>query len=231
VSHMQRVSTPDTRGEGQDRRGDARGDASPRPRRGARDEDAPTRTRILDAAIECFSRFGNDKTTLNDIAVAARLSRQTIYRYFPDRLTMLEAVLNLEDDRLRAEVARIAGSEPTFEAFLGALVRYRMATYARYHTRQHLLDADRSLLNSLFLSSHDQRELLRELLVPQLEAARRRGEIPDDLLLAQAAEWIAISLQGLSTLTTGATFDLDDPTEVGRFYAGHLCRGLRGSAA
>ncbi|MEW2355859.1 TetR family transcriptional regulator [Spirillospora sp. NPDC029432] len=39
-----------------------------------------TRERIIDAAEECFARFGVAKTTVEDIAVAAKLSRATVYR-------------------------------------------------------------------------------------------------------------------------------------------------------
>ncbi|MEV5572651.1 helix-turn-helix domain-containing protein [Spirillospora sp. NPDC052269] len=38
------------------------------------------RERIIDAAEECFRRFGVAKTTVEDIAAAAGLSRATVYR-------------------------------------------------------------------------------------------------------------------------------------------------------
>lgn len=185
-----------------------------------------TRVRILDAAILCFTQFGNDKTTLNDVARVAGLARQTIYRYFSDRRALLEAVQELEDGRLRAKVAVIAESAPTLESFLQGLVEARVATRSRYRTRQHLLELDRGLVHSLFLSREHTLSLIRELIAPQLEAAGRRGELVDGLDLDQAAEWIAITLTTLGTLTTSTSFDLDDPTEVGRFYARHICRGL-----
>ncbi|MBO2448139.1 TetR/AcrR family transcriptional regulator [Actinomadura barringtoniae] len=39
-----------------------------------------TRERIIDAAEKCFARFGLAKTTVEDIAAAAGLSRATVYR-------------------------------------------------------------------------------------------------------------------------------------------------------
>ncbi|WP_019629388.1 TetR/AcrR family transcriptional regulator [Actinomadura atramentaria] len=39
-----------------------------------------TRERIIDAAQDCFARFGVAKTTVEDIAAAAGLSRATVYR-------------------------------------------------------------------------------------------------------------------------------------------------------
>ena len=60
-----------------------------------------TRLRILEAAVACFTQFGNERTTLNDVARVASVTRQTIYRYFPDRAALLEAVRDLEEQRLR----------------------------------------------------------------------------------------------------------------------------------
>ncbi|TYB47742.1 TetR/AcrR family transcriptional regulator [Actinomadura chibensis] len=39
-----------------------------------------TRERIIDAAADCFGRRGVAKTTVEDIAAAAKLSRATVYR-------------------------------------------------------------------------------------------------------------------------------------------------------
>lgn len=40
------------------------------------------RERLIDAAERCFTRFGAAKTTLEDIAAEAGVSRATVYRYF-----------------------------------------------------------------------------------------------------------------------------------------------------
>jgi AcrR family transcriptional regulator len=42
-----------------------------------------TRTRILEAAVACVERWGLAKTSLEDVANEARLSRATVYRHFP----------------------------------------------------------------------------------------------------------------------------------------------------
>ncbi len=41
-----------------------------------------SRTRILDAAVTCIERWGLAKTSLEDVANEAGLSRATVYRYF-----------------------------------------------------------------------------------------------------------------------------------------------------
>ena len=53
-------------------------------------DDAPAdaeaaKTRLIEAADACIDRFGLAKTTIEDIAAEAKVSRATIYRYFPNR--------------------------------------------------------------------------------------------------------------------------------------------------
>ncbi|HLG67731.1 MAG TPA: helix-turn-helix domain-containing protein [Acidimicrobiales bacterium] len=197
-------------------------------------EEPPTtgaRARILEAAVACFTHFGNDKTTINDVARVARLSRQTVYRHFPGRTALLEAVQELEEQRLRREADALGAQAPSLEAFLTALIEARASTAQRYRTRQHLIEQDRGLFQSLFLSSDRRVGLLRDLVAPQLRAARRRGELRADVDLAEAAEWVAITVSTVPTLTDATSFDLDDPAAVGRFYARHICRGLLAAPA
>jgi AcrR family transcriptional regulator len=49
---------------------------------GATARDA-TRLRIVEAALQCVARWGLAKTSLEDVATAAGLSRATVYRAFP----------------------------------------------------------------------------------------------------------------------------------------------------
>jgi AcrR family transcriptional regulator len=185
-----------------------------------------TRLRILDAAVECFARYGNDKTTVDDVARVAGLTRQTIYRYFPGRAALLEAVDRLEDDRLQDDATAIAARAGSLEEFVAGIVERQVAVAHRYRTRQHLLDLDRGLSQSMFVVQRRRTARLRELLVPQVAEARRRGELQPWVDAAEASEWLALCVAGVTGLTAAETFDLDDPASVGRFYASHLCRGL-----
>lgn len=47
---------------------------------------------ILEAAIQIFRRFGPDKTTVVDIARSLDVSHATIYKHFPSKLAIQEAV-------------------------------------------------------------------------------------------------------------------------------------------
>jgi AcrR family transcriptional regulator len=57
------------------------------------------RVRLCEAALACIERVGLAKTTLEDVATEASVSRQTIYRYFADRDELLLAALIVELER------------------------------------------------------------------------------------------------------------------------------------
>lgn len=54
--------------------------------------EALARERIITAANRCIDRSGVEKTTLSDVATAAGVTRQTVYRYFPSLGDLFNAV-------------------------------------------------------------------------------------------------------------------------------------------
>lgn len=52
-----------------------------------------TQQRILDAAVACVKQWGIEKTSLNDIAKQAGVTRPTVYSYFANRNEVLTAAL------------------------------------------------------------------------------------------------------------------------------------------
>src|SRR4051794_27880891 len=63
--------------------------------------DPPTE-RVLDAALARFEDFGIQRTTMEDVARHAGVSRVTIYRRFPRKERLVEAVILREGQRLFA---------------------------------------------------------------------------------------------------------------------------------
>jgi AcrR family transcriptional regulator len=77
-----------------------------------------TRTAILDAALAEVLAHGIRRTTASDIARRADVSRQTLYRYWPDVQALLAALVTRE---LFAVVPR-GGRSDSLEDFAGGLV-------------------------------------------------------------------------------------------------------------
>ncbi len=59
--------------------------------------------RWLDAAESCYTRFGLAKTTVDDVAQAAGVSRATLYRHFKSRDDLLVGVIVRDAGRLATE--------------------------------------------------------------------------------------------------------------------------------
>jgi AcrR family transcriptional regulator len=71
--------------------------------------------RILDAAMVCLGRHGVAKTTLDDISREASCSRATVYRYFPNRATLVETAVNAEIDRVTDQIIASADGATDLE--------------------------------------------------------------------------------------------------------------------
>jgi len=74
--------------------------------RRTKDEAQETRSRILDAAERVFSEHGVSRTSLEDIAQAAGVTRGAIYWHFKDKGDLFEAMVNRVTLPLEAMVAR-----------------------------------------------------------------------------------------------------------------------------
>jgi AcrR family transcriptional regulator len=83
----------------------------------------------LDAAFQQITEWGLARTTVEDVARAAHLTRQTIYRYFPSKEHLVTALLMREEDRLLEGVRGAFRLQPTLEAalFEGMLFCVRFA--------------------------------------------------------------------------------------------------------
>ncbi len=73
------------------------------------------RERILEVARHAFTQHGAD-ATLDDIARQANIGPGTLYRHFPTRDALIEAVYRGEVEKLTAAGQRLAAAKPPLEA-------------------------------------------------------------------------------------------------------------------
>ncbi len=81
------------------------------------------RQRLLEAAKEAFTRSGAD-TSLEDIAKQAGVGPGTLYRHFPAREALLEAVYRSEMEKLAAAEQKLAKEMPPIEALRAWLLLF-----------------------------------------------------------------------------------------------------------
>jgi AcrR family transcriptional regulator len=190
--------------------------------------DDSTRTRILQAALECFMQLGISRTSLHDVARHAQVSRGTVYRYFSERQELIDATIELRGQRYYQEAARKMDVHDTLAEQIGAfgeVVGRNVADFSRHRLRD-----DESMF--MRLSASDRDGALRRMshfLVPYVEAAKQRGEVRRDVDAEEGAEWLARMLMSVTAMQSSSAFDVRRPKTVGKFMATYGVAGLLGS--
>jgi len=157
---------------------------------------------------------------------APPLEEDLIYRYYPDRAQLFQAVTDREFAQQLDEVRTRANAADGLEAALAIIGEVVASAALRYHTRDHLRHRDRGLAQYLYFQQRDRLAFMRTLVRPYVEQGRQAGELTAEVSLDEAVEWIVTSLAMIPTLPASQTLDFDDPVAVGRFFASRLCRGL-----
>ena len=134
----------------------------PPPERKPRADAQRNRERILEVAKLAFTRHGA-KATLDDIARQAGIGPGTLYRHFPTRDALIEAVYRGEVEKLAAAEQRFAANLPPLEALRAWMLLFidhvsaktliipAMDTVAGGSLR--LIEGSRSLIHAAFVTS------------------------------------------------------------------------------
>jgi TetR/AcrR family transcriptional regulator, mexCD-oprJ operon repressor len=172
---------------------------------------------ILDGAAQIFALQGA-QASMNDVAEAAGVARATVYRYFPNRETLLDELARaaVSDVDARLESARI--DEVTPEEGIARAVRALVDVGERFVllTRERLRSDPEQFERRLI-------QPLRQL----FERGQAGGDIRDDITSARLTE----SLIGLivGVLTSSPPLGREDMTATitGLFLDGARARGPR----
>jgi AcrR family transcriptional regulator len=101
------------------------------------------RARVISAALRCVSRFGVSKTTVDDIARAAGLSRATLYRLFPGgREQVLVAMVEAEIEGLFSALGEQLGLATDVEDVLVTMLTTSADQLARHEALRRLLECE-----------------------------------------------------------------------------------------
>jgi AcrR family transcriptional regulator len=140
------------------------------------------RERVMVAARDAFSANG-EKATLDDIARRAGVGPGTLYRHFPDRESLLEAVYRDEIGLLCARGNALADREDPSEA----LAEWLRMQFEYIKTRRGLGTAVKQMLGTDSATMIDCKTMMRVAIGDLLARAQEAGEIrkevePDDVL-------------------------------------------------
>jgi AcrR family transcriptional regulator len=169
--------------------------------------------KVLAAAREAFAE-GGESTALEEIARRAGVGIGTLYRHFPNRQALLEAVYLEEVEQVCRTAELLDGTDP-WEALTGWLdrfVAYIGTKRALAHELMNYLDQDATLFQ-------DCRASLYSAGQPLLERAQAAGVVRPDVTIADVVQMVV----GISKLPSG------DPKQTERLV-GIAIDGLRFNA-
>jgi AcrR family transcriptional regulator len=134
--------------------------------------------RLIETAREAFATQGPN-APLDDIARAAGVGSGTLYRHFPNRVALMEAVYRANVERLCAEGARLAATEPPAEALLDWLRGFVRVVSEKRGLAAALTEEGRT--SELFAQCH---AMINTTGAELLERAKAAGAVRDDVPLA-----------------------------------------------
>ena len=183
------------------------------------------RTRIVDAGYRMLLQFGENKTSMGDIAEAADVSRGTLYRYFGDRDQLMEAVMDhtvtsywdaidarISDDMTLGD--KIESRVRTAAVFSRGLVDQLQSGSVGMYQRMMTDDLARTSAISV------------ERTIPMLEVARDCGELRPDLDVSLAADWISRVMLSLIWLPVSTVVDLSDEKAAAKYAREMIMQGV-----
>ena len=182
----------------------------------------PVRERLLEAAYACVARYGLAKTTMDDVAREAGMSRATVYRYFPGgRDELVSEVVAWETARFFTRLAdAIAGTEGFAHLLEEALVFAHRAVVEHEVLQKILQTEPDRLLPQLTVQTDRLIRVIGAFLLPELQRVGvREGVDP-----GRAAEHIARLF--LSYIGSPGSWDLDDPDQVRDLVRRELLAGI-----
>ena len=174
------------------------------------DDRSSTRVRIVDGALRCLARQGIAKTTVDDIARAAGLSRATVYRTFPrGKDGILGAVVETEVARLFSALAVAMGEAGDLEDLLVTGMVESARRLSSHEALRYLLRHEPgAVLPYLTFSNLD-----RVLLAAGDLAAPFFGRWLEPEQASRAAEWAVRIVMAYCANPAPGT-DLTDPGET-----------------
>jgi len=155
---------------------------------------AETRRRILEAAADCFTKYGFSRTRVDDVAAGAGVSRALVYDYFTSKKRLLAAVQRASlDDWFAASEAAVAQAASAREA-LAAWLTFSLTESDRHALARAVFAADAVEATGAWDSWRQElRDEWRTRLVRLMERGVEAGEFRADL----DAEATALALRGL----------------------------------
>lgn len=186
------------------------------------DTQTSVRSRLLEAALTCIERWGLAKTSLEDIANEADLSRATVYRYFPGgRDEVITDTITWEVGRFFARLQAEVADLPDLASKLEQGLVFGHRAIVEHHLLQLMLSTE----PEVFLQELSETGPLVDGVVGAYLADLLQHEhLREGVDATEAANYLARLY--LSYLGSQGQWDLTDPAQAKQLVATQFLAGI-----
>ncbi|ARQ46881.1 TetR family transcriptional regulator [Oxalobacter formigenes] len=181
-----------------------------------------TRERILDAAEDVFNARGVSRTTLNEIAEAAGVTRGAIYWHFKNKVELFEAMCDRVRGPMKALVEKTADKDTEdpleqlsagHENLMQGIIdnpHYRKVLNILFHKCEYTDESD-----AIVIQQKEWQTYCNSMIQNTLSNAQLRKQLPEDLDIGLASRLMGFTFSGLlrSWLFMPDSFDLIEDTK------------------
>ena len=136
--------------------------------------------RIIDVAADRFMDAGLYKVTMDEIASDLRMSKKTVYKFFPSKEVLLKAIVHTMIKRIEGEVQAIISSDKPFEEKLTSIFTM-VGMLLRKLSRPFLIDIQRFAPGLWKEIETFRRERVFSKIQLMFRQAKKEGVFRDDL--------------------------------------------------
>lgn len=178
--------------------------------------------RLLEAAYSVVARFGLAKTSVEDVARAAGVSRATVYRAFPGgKDQVIAEVVAWEARRFFERLAAAVAKAPDLETLLEEALLYAHRAVEEHDVLQKILETEpERLVPALTVESNRLIGVIAVFLTPALVGS----DLREGVEVREAADYLARML--LSFIGAQGRWDLTDREDVRLLVRTQLLAGV-----
>jgi AcrR family transcriptional regulator len=180
--------------------------------------------RLLQATFACVARYGIGKTTVEDVAREAGVSRATVYRQFPGgKDQLINDTIRWESTRFVAELAAAIEHAPDFVTTVEEAVYFARNALDQHAVFQKVLETEPdTLLPALTVDDSRLRGLVADFLTTHL--APEAASLAPGVTVEAAADHVARLF--MSFMGASGSWDLTNRDEVRRLVRTELLAGV-----
>lgn len=165
---------------------------------------------ILHNAVDLFQKNGYEKVTVNDIAKASGISKNTFYYYFDSKESLILELFHPDQDVTEKLMFQIINKDTAYDQLL--LIYKNGASYFNRLGKEIMKTALKLNLTKDMLSRKPARRPIYELIKKLYVKAQEEGTIRTDISIQEIADCTCIALMGCLQIwaTSPVNFDLTD---------------------